>query len=498
MVLSNNLYNLKYPMDTYFLAIDIGASSGRHILGHRDSKGQLRLEEIFRFDNTQVERNGHACWDMESLFGNVVAGIKECSKRGITPKSLAIDTWGVDFVLLDNSLKECCDAVAYRDKRTEGMDAVVEALVPREELYSRAGIQKMSFNTIYQLMALKRENPEALEKAAYMLMIPEYLAFRLTGNIVHDYTNATTTNLVDAAAKTWDLATIDKLGLPRRIFGALAMPGVDVGSLLPELAMETGFDGKVVLAASHDTASAFLAVPARDDKAVYISSGTWSLLGVENMQPITTRESMLAGFTNEGGYLYRYRFLKNIMGLWMIQSIRRELNGTAYVKGRAEDAEGARALAALADYEPGRKYSFADLETLARAAHYDTIIDVNAQRFMAPESMVAEVRKAAEESGATPPATVGELILCVYRSLADCYHQSIKGLSLITGKRYTSINIVGGGCRDGFLNSLTADATGLEVFTGPTEGTAVGNLIVQMITAGVFVDLADARSAIVR
>lgn len=479
----------------HFLAIDIGASSGRHILGHRDDAGLLRLEEIYRFDNSQIERNGHACWDIESLFSSVVAGLKACAAKGIVPESIAIDTWGVDFVLLDESLKACSDAVAYRDLRTEGMDAAVAAIVPDSELYAATGIQKMSFNTIYQLMALKKEDPAALARAAHMLLIPEYLNFRLTGRIVHDYTDSTTTGLVNAAAKDWDFGIIDRLGFPRRIFGALSMPGVEVGPLGEAVAREAGFQSKVVLGATHDTASAYLAVPARDADAIYISSGTWSLLGVENTEPITTEASRAANFTNEGGYDYRFRYLRNIMGLWMVQSIRRELNGTAYVKGHET---GSAALEALADWERGRKYSFADLESLARAAAFETIIDVNAQRFMAPASMIAEVCAACAEAGGKVPATIGELVLCVYRSLADCYRRAIGGLSAITGRRYTSVNIVGGGCRDKFLNELTAAATGLEVFAGPTEGTAVGNLIVQMIAAGVFGDLAEARAAIVR
>ena len=295
----------------YFLAIDIGASSGRHILGCVKD-GKIALEEIHRFDNTQLRRNNHDCWDVESLFDEVVTGIAKCKPLGITPESIAIDTWGVDFVLLDENLAQCSDAVAYRDTRTEGADEIVASKIPLEELYARTGIQKISFNTIYQLTALQRDDNDALQKAAHMLMIPEYLNFRLTGKIVHDYTNASTTNLINAEKRDWDWEVIDKLGLPRRIFGKLSMPGIEVGKLLPEIAAKVGFEGKVVLAASHDTASAYLAVPARDDKAVYISSGTWSLLGVENMAPIATEASRLANFTNEGGYQYRYRFLRNI------------------------------------------------------------------------------------------------------------------------------------------------------------------------------------------
>ena len=266
------------------------------------------------------------------------------------------------------------------------------------------------------------------------------------------------------------------------------MPGATVGE----------YKGvKVVLPAMHDTASAYLAVPARDDRAVYLSSGTWSLLGVENDAPITGEAALMANFTNEGGAWGRYRFLKNIMGLWMIQSIRRELNGVSYVEGK--DGMATReALAQMSDYERGRKYSFADLSNIARGENtYNVTVDVNEQRFMNPDSMIAEVVSAASEEG-RPPSTVGELMQCVYKSLAECYADAIDNLSEITGREYTSVNIVGGGSQDLYLNALTADATGLEVFAGPTEGTAIGNLIVQMIAGGEFPDLASARRAIVR
>lgn len=470
-----------------YLAIDIGASSGRHILG-TVKDGQICLEEIYRFDNGQFRRNGHDCWDVEKLVESVKAGIDEAiSKYEI--ESIGIDTWGVDFVLLDDKGEMCSDAVAYRDDRTKNADIEIEAqILPFVDLYSRTGIQKASYNTIYQLWALKKESPDQLEKASHFLMMPEYLNYRLTGNIVHEYTDSSTTALLDAVKKDWDFDLIEKLGLPKRIFGKLEMPGAVVGE----------YKGvKVVLPAMHDTASAYLAVPARDDKAVYLSSGTWSLLGVENTSPITTSESCEANFTNEGGAWGRYRYLKNIMGLWMIQSIRRELNQVEYVEGKGGDAKN-EALLKISDYEQGRKYSFAELEMMARgAAQYNVTIDVNEQRFMNPESMIGEVLAAAAAEGEAP-STIGELMQCVYNSLAECYAAAISTLSFITGKTYTSINIVGGGSKDKYLNALTAEATGLEVFAGPTEGTAIGNLIVQMIAGGEFSNLEEARKAIVR
>ena len=470
-----------------YLAIDIGASSGRHILGTvRD--GKIVLEEVYRFPNGQIRRDGHDCWDLDALVASVKTGIDAALASGPV-ESIGLDTWGVDFVLLDKDLQRCSDAVAYRDRRTEGADREIEAEVMTfSELYRRVGIQKTSFNTIYQLWALKKEHPEQLAKAAHLLMVPEYLNFALTGNVVHEYTDSSTTGLLDAAKKDWDRDLIAKLGLPSGLFGKLEMPGRNVGA----------YKGvKVVLPALHDTGAAYLAVPARDDKAVYLSSGTWSLLGVEQDRAITPPEAELANFTNEGGAWGRYRFLKNIMGLWMIQSIRRELNGVSYVEGR--DGEAAvEALKGISDYAKDHAYSFGELSTIARGTDgYDVLVDVNEQRFMNPDSMVAEVVKAASERGRAP-TTVGELMQCVYKSLAECYADAIRNLSEITGKTYTSINIVGGGSQDLYLNSLTADATGLEVFAGPVEGTAIGNLIVQMIAGGEFPDLASARRAIVR
>lgn len=472
-----------------YLAIDIGASSGRHILGSVVN-GKITLEEVFRFENSQVRKNGHDCWDVERLVASVKEGIdaaiEKSTAEGFKISSIGIDTWGVDFVLLDAEGNMVGDAVAYRDDRTKNAaDEIEESVLGFRDLYCRTGIQKTPFNTIYQLWALKKEHPEELEKADKFLMMPEYLNYRLTGNIVHEYTDSSTTALLDAAKKDWDFGLIEILGFPKRIFGKLEMPGASVGE----------YRGvKVVLPAMHDTASAYLAVPARDENAVYLSSGTWSLLGVENSEAITSLASCQANFTNEGGAWGRYRYLKNIMGLWMIQSIRRELNGVEYVEGKGSE-KTLEALKSLADYEKGKKYSFNDLEMGARGAAYSVTIDVNDKRFLNPESMIAEVLSAASEKGVSPKS-VGELIQCVYQSLAECYADAIRTLSDITGKTYTSLNIVGGGCQDKYLNALTADSTGIEVFAGPVEGTAIGNLIVQMIAGGEFANLTEARAAI--
>ena len=479
------------------MAIDIGASSGRHILGWVED-GTIRLKEIYRFDNSQIVRNGHDCWDLQSLARHVLTGCKAAADIGEIPETVGIDTWGVDFVLIDERGLPVGDAVAYRDKRTDGMPEYVESVVPFNELYAHTGIQKAIFNTVYQLAALKKEHPEQLEKADRILFIPDYLNFVLTGRLVNEYTEASTSSLVNARTCDWDRDVIARLGLPDKIFKPLSMPGTVLGGFTSAVQSVVGYDAKVVLPACHDTGSAYLAVPAKDDKAIYLSSGTWSIIGVENPDAITTPESCAANFSNEGGAWKRFRFLKNIMGLWMIQSIRRELNGVSYVEGKGNDAT-ADALAGISDWEKGKRYSFADLEKAARAAgDFPSVVNAADKRFFAPESMTAAVCAACSESGQKVPGTVGELIQCVYSSLAQSYAREAKLLASLTGKEYTTLNIVGGGSQDAYLNELTAKATGLEVIAGPTEGTAIGNLIVQMIASGDFSDLAEARKAIVR
>ncbi len=471
-------------MDRYYLAIDIGASSGRHILGSvRD--GHICLEEIYRFENRQVHRNGHDCWDMDGLWKGIIRGLQVCREKGKIPETIGIDTWAVDYVLLDGRDRMLGDAVAYRDSRTLGMEKLADSLIPRRELYARTGIQYLNFNTVYQLLAQKQEHPEQLEQAESLLMIPDYFNFLLTGVKKQEYTNATTTSLVNAEAKTWDMEIIRRLGLPEKLFGELSVPGTLVGELTPEIQALTGFNARVILPATHDTGSAFLAVPAVDEHAVYLSSGTWSLLGVENEVPITSEESWRQNFTNEGGAWYRYRYLKNIMGLWMIQSIRRELNGDAYVEGR------------VSRYAGDRKYSFPDLIEEARgASEFSSVVDANDSCFLAPESMIDAVKNSCRESGQPVPETVGEIMQCVYLSLARCYRDAIRDLTKLTGRTCTSINIVGGGCQDMYLNQLTASAAGLPVYAGPVEGTAIGNIAVQLIAAGEFSSLQETRDAV--
>lgn len=452
----------------YYLAVDIGASSGRHMLAHLED-GKIVLEEIYRFSNEMIDRKGYKVWNVRRLFQEILSGMKKCAELGKIPYSMGIDTWAVDYVLLDENDRRIGETVAYRDKRTYGMDEEVYKLITEEQLYLRTGIQKQIFNTIYQLMALKKTEPGQLERAETFLMVPDYFNFLLTGRKVQEYTNATTTQLVNPATKDWDDELIEKLGIKRNIFQEIKMAGCEVGALEQEIQKQVGFNCKVILPPTHDTASAVVAVPSRKEETLYISSGTWSLMGTERLQADCSKESMLHNFTNEGGYGYRYRFLKNIMGLWMIQSVRKEL---------------------VPDM------SFAEICELAEKEKITSLVDVNDERFLAPESMVEEVRSACWETLQQVPKTIGEIAAVIYNSLANCYAMAAKEIEIITGQKYQELHIVGGGANADFLNKLTAKYAGKTVLTGPTEATALGNISVQMITAGEFADLKEARECI--
>ncbi len=455
-------------MGDYYLAVDIGASSGRHMLGCVEN-GKIRMEEVYRFENGMVKKDGHLCWDLEKLFQEIVRGMAVCREMGKIPVSMGIDTWAVDYVLLDKDGKVTGNTYGYRDSRTQGMDEVVYRAVPLHELYARTGIQKQMFNTIYQLTAVKEQEPQVLEQAEKMLLIPDYFAYRLTGNAKTEYTNATTTQLVNPVTKDWDYELIGKLGIKSSIFGEITMAGTEVGSLTEEMAEKVGYNLQVIQTATHDTASAVVAVPAQKD-ALYISSGTWSLMGVEQEEANCSEESRKANLTNEGGYEYRYRFLKNIMGLWMIQSVRHEY----------EDA-----------------YSFAQLcEMAAECRDFPSRVDVNDERFLAPDSMVEAIRRVCGESGQKIPESVGEIATVIYQSLAESYGETVKEIESITGKSYDSIHIVGGGANADYLNQLTADRTGRTVHSGPAEATAIGNLTVQLLKSGEYASLGEARKAI--
>lgn len=455
-------------MYKYYLAIDIGASSGRHILAHTED-GKMVLEEMYRFWNGMKEKDGELCWDVDQLFDEIVTGMKKCAEAGKIPVSMGIDTWAVDYVLLDEKDQKLGNSVGYRDGRTKGADEMVYEIIPEKELYARTGIQKQIFNTIYQLMAVKRDHPEYLREAKSLLMIPEYFNFLLTGKKAAEYTNATTTQLVNPETKDWDDELITRLGFPKEIFQKICRPGTVLGTLTEEIQKETGFDCNVILPATHDTGSAVMAVPSDSDDTLYISSGTWSLMGVERMQADCSMESMERNLTNEGGYDYRFRYLKNIMGLWMIQSVRGQL---------APDM------------------SYGELCELASHETIETVVDCQDARFLSPDDMVCAIGDFCRETRQRVPETLPEIASVVYNSLAKCYMEKLKEIEKLTGRSYDRIHIIGGGSNAAYLNELTAKYTGVPVYAGPGEATAIGNILAQMIQRGEFADLAAARECV--
>ena len=431
---------------TYYLAIDIGASSGRHILGYIDN-GRLKLEEIHRFENYITNQNGTLVWDIEHLVSEVKKGIAKCKEIGKIPCTVAIDTWGVDYVLLDESKQEILPAVSYRDSRTNRVINKVESIISAEELYLKTGIQKQNFNTIYQLYADKLSG--RLEDAKHFLMIPAYLSYKLTGIIKNEYTNATTTGMVNADTKQWDYEIIDKLSLPKHLFGTLDTPCTVIGNFTKEMQDYAGFDSTVIFAPSHDTASAVCACPI-DDNSVYISSGTWSLIGVESLNPIVNEKSMAANFANEGGIDYRFRFLKNYMGMWLFQNVKKNLNN---------------------------EFSYDDMMRLAMQSKRFEMIDTNSPSFLAPENMIIAIRSYLKNES----IPIEVVINSVYHSLAQSYKNAIDEIEKLAGKTIDNVFIVGGGSKDTYLNKLTAQYTGKKVVTGLSEATATGNLLSQIM-----------------
>ncbi len=425
-----------------YIAIDIGASSGRHIVGWREN-GELKTEEVYRFKNGVKKQGNNLIWDVEELFQNVKAGIKQALSKHENIASLAIDTWGVDYVLM-NGETPIMPCISYRDTRTEKTREKVDKLVPAATLYERTGIGFNVFNTIYQLFEDKESGK--LDNATDFLMIPEYLTYLLTGVKAREYTNATTTGLLNAQTGDYDKEIIKALGLPEKIFSKPQPTGTTVGYLKEEIAKEVGGQVKVILCASHDTASAVEGIPVEGDNP-YISSGTWSLLGVKNAKAITTEESRLANYTNEGGVGY-FRYLKNIMGMWIVNNLKAEL---------CPDMD------------------FGEIIRSARESSFAGVVNVNDNRFLSPESM----KSAFDSCFATPPQTVGDYFKCALVSLANGYKQALEELSQITGKTFEKLYIVGGGAKNTYLNELTERICKIKVVALPIEATALGNLKIQ-------------------
>ena len=445
----------------YYLAIDIGASSGRHVLGWQQD-GKLMTEEIYRFPNgASANDSGELCWDVDALWQHIKQGIRAAADSGRAPDYVGIDTWGVDFVLLDSEGNRIGDAVAYRSHPTDGMDAVLEQTLTTHQLYARTGIQKQIFNTIYQLLAIREKTPAVLQNTSALLLIPDYFHYLLTGIMATEYTNATTTGLITPATGSWDYLLIDRLNLPMQIFQTVVPAGSILGPIRPELSEELGCQPMIVLPATHDTGSAVVAVPAEQSGALYLSSGTWSLMGVERTEADLSQQAEYYNFTNEGGYGGSYRFLKNIMGLWMIQSLRKECG-----------------------------YTFNQImEAASEHLGTELRVDVNHPAFLSPDSMSEALKDVLNRTS----LSMGELFAVVYLSLADCYGATVKQIEEITGVPVTAVHIIGGGSKDGLLNQLTADATKKPVIAGPTEATAIGNLLCQMLGTGCLSSVVEAR-----
>ncbi len=445
----------------YYLAIDIGASSGRHILGWLED-GCLKLQEIYRFDNDLVQTEQGLVWDIQNLVAQVKTGMKKCSELNKIPVSVAIDTWGVDYVLTDESHQVIMPVYAYRNARTQDIAWEVEKLIAPEHLYSLTGIQKQNFNTIYQLYWDQING--RLSKAKHFMMIPAYLSYCLCGRMQNEYTNATTTGLVNAKAYGFDKELIHKLGLNEELFGELLYPGHLLGELNREVQEYVGYNCQVVFCPSHDTASAVAACPIEKND-IFISSGTWSLIGCELPEPILSEEARECNFTNEGGIERRFRFLKNYMGMWLFQNIRRNLNG---------------------------RMSYDDMMREAQKSEKFYDINVNDSRFTAPENMIEAIK----EYLGMPELTLGEIINSVYHSLAKSYRDAVLEVEKLAGIQADAIRIVGGGSKDGYLNALTAAYTGKKVTAGPVEATALGNIASQILRDDKHLTLDDIRDII--
>ncbi len=424
----------------YYLAIDIGASSGRHIVGWEEN-GEIKTEEAYRFKNGVEYKDGSLVWNVERLFKEVINGLKAAQEKGYTPASIGVDTWAVDYALLDKEDKLIDEVFAYRDSRTDKAIDGVHRTICFNELYKRTGIQYQPFNTVYQLYADKLSGK--LDEAETMLMLPDYLNFLLTGVKKQEYTNATSTGLFNSETHDWDTEIISKLCFPKKLFGGLFQPQTVVGELKKEIADEIGFNTTVVLPATHDTASAVEGIPMTDNSP-YISSGTWSLLGIKVDKAITDENSRKANYSNEGGIGY-YRYQKNIMGMWVVNCLRDELC-------------------------PAQ--SFPEIVKEAEESNFSEYADVNDSSFLSPVSMKAAFDNALK----TKPQSTGDYFRCAYLSLAHSYKTALCELKANTGKKFDKLYIVGGGAKNGFLNRLTEEFCEVKVIALPTEASALGNI----------------------
>lgn len=456
------------------LAIDLGASSGRGIIGGFDGE-KLNLREIHRFSNDPVNIAGTLHWDTLRIFHEIKNAIRKCAvsdDRDI--KSIGIDTWGVDYGLLDKNGKLLSVPVHYRDSRTDGVIEYTNSIVPKKDIYAVTGIESMYFNTLYQLIAALRDNPAVFDVTKDLLFTPDLLNYFLTGVKHSEYTISSTGMILDAKKRNYAFDLLEKFGIPTRLFGEIVHPGTVVGGLSPLMLEDVGsIDAKVVNIASHDTASAVIAVPAKSKDFVYISSGTWSLMGTELSEPCLNEKAAKYDFTNEGGAENTIRFLQNIMGLWLEQESKRQWE------------------------REGKVVSFNELSELAMAAEpFKCFINPDDTVFSPPGNMPRRIAEYCKSTGQRVPEGMGEIVRCIFDSLALRYRLSLEMIEDISGKKMTEIHIVGGGTKEEPLSQLAANACGIPVITGPVEATAIGNIAEQAIAAGEIKNVAEAREIV--
>lgn len=459
-----------------FLAFDLGASGGRAIVGNLEG-GKITLDEIHRFPNGDVNINGHMYWPILGIFRDIKAGLSAyAAKYGPDVTAIGIDTWGVDFGLLDKNGQLLANPYHYRDSRTEGMEERISRIIPRKDLYARMGIQTAFFNTLLQLYSMVEAKSPLLDAAETMLFVPDLLNYFLTGEKISEFSIASTSQMYSCADGEWATDVLEKLGIPTRILPQVMAPGTVVGKLLESVATETGMHAVPVVApGEHDTASAVAAVPVLPGETnwCYLSSGTWSLMGLELPEPILTSEAREANFTNEGGVDNTIRFLKNIMGMWLIQQCR-----AAWLRA-------------------GEDLSWPVMEQMASEAKpFLAFIDPNDESFKAPTSMPDAIVAFCKKTGQAVPQTKGEILRIASESLALAYRDAVENMEAISRTKIETIHIVGGGSKHMLLNQMTADATGRRVVTGPSEATALGNIMMQAIAMGVVGSISEARQYI--
>lgn len=457
-----------------YLAADFGGGSGRIIVGFL-LNGRLELEEIYRFSNRQVKLGNHIYWDFPALFEDMKTGLKLAAQKGYAVKGIGIDTWGVDFGLIDKHGNLLGNPACYRDARTEGMPAEVFKCMDEHRHYAETGIQVMPINTLFQLYSMKQNQDAQLEVARQLLFMPDLFSYFLTGVANNEYCIASTSELLNAKSRNWSFDTIHSLGLPEHLFGKIILPGTIRGTLKEDIARETGLGAVDVIAVgSHDTASAVAAVPAAESPIAFLSSGTWSLLGVEVDEPILTEEARKAQFTNEGGVDGKIRFLQNITGLWILQRLMSEWKAC------------------------GEEQDYDIIIPQAAEAEIDTIIPVDDTIFMNPENMKNALIHYCRNHALQIPQNKAETVRCVLQSLAFRYRLAVEQLNRCLPAPIRQLNIIGGGSQNKLLNQLTADELGIPVYAGPVEATAMGNILTQAMAKGEIADLRELREIVTR